>query len=405
MIDPRRLRVLQAVATGGSVAAAAQALHLTPPAVSQQLRALERETGSTLIDRSGRHVALTAAGRLLAGHGERIAAQLRQAECDLAELTGRVIGPVRLAAFQSVMSPLVAPALRKLASTHPAIHPRVAERYGPGPVADLRRGDLDIVLTEYDADSAQPREPGLGLRALTFDPYLLIVPQDWAITVHSPHDLAGRPWVAGPPGTACDHALQRLAAETGITVAADDVCVEFPSVIALVAAGRGAAIIPRLTLAGAPVAVCSLPEIGGRYIAALHRVGPAIPAPPRPQSSMPSPKPASPQGRHRGRYRHALTNRRHQRHERRSRDNHADGDPGHTSPGYAGQRSIRSAARNAAARASGLPVRAYASAAASANLITCSSPWSTARANAPSAGCGPAGGSGRLVRAAGAAGA
>jgi len=56
-----------------------------------------------------------------------------------------------------------------------------------------------------------------------FDPYLLIVPQDWAITVHSPHDLAGRPWVAGPPGTACDHALQRLAAQTGITVTADDV--------------------------------------------------------------------------------------------------------------------------------------------------------------------------------------
>lgn len=151
MIDPRRLSVLQAVATAGSVAAAAQALHLTPPAVSQQLRALERETGSSLIDRSGRQVTLTAAGRLLAGHGERIAAQLRQAERDLAELTGRVAGPVRLAAFQSVMSPLVAPALRKLASINPAIRPSVAERYGPGAVADLRRGDLDIVLTEYDA--------------------------------------------------------------------------------------------------------------------------------------------------------------------------------------------------------------------------------------------------------------
>ena len=97
MIDPRRLRVLQAVATGGSVAAAAQALHLTPPAVSQQLRALERETGSGLIDRSGRQVTLTAAGRLLAGHGERIAAQLRQAERDLAEMphTPRKLAPRR----------------------------------------------------------------------------------------------------------------------------------------------------------------------------------------------------------------------------------------------------------------------------------------------------------------------
>ena len=89
MIDPRRLRVLQAVATHGSVAAAAGALHLTPPAVSQQLLALERETGASLIDRSGRQVTLTPAGRLLAGHSERITAQLRQAERDLAELTGQ----------------------------------------------------------------------------------------------------------------------------------------------------------------------------------------------------------------------------------------------------------------------------------------------------------------------------
>src|SRR5690348_15930747 len=142
MIDPRRLSVLQAVAAHGSVAGAAQALHLTPPAVSQQLLALERETGASLIDRSGRQVALTAAGRLLAGHGERIAAQLRQAERDLAQLTGQAAGPVRLAAFQSVMNPLIAPALRILAAVSPAIQPVVVERYGPAAVSDLRLGDL-----------------------------------------------------------------------------------------------------------------------------------------------------------------------------------------------------------------------------------------------------------------------
>src|SRR5260370_20491989 len=87
------------------------------------MRGVGGETGCRLIGRSGRQVTLTAAGPLLAGHGERIAAQLRQAERDLAELTGRVAGPVRLAAFQSVMRPLVAPALRQLASTNPAIHP------------------------------------------------------------------------------------------------------------------------------------------------------------------------------------------------------------------------------------------------------------------------------------------
>jgi DNA-binding transcriptional LysR family regulator len=279
MIDPRRLRVLQAVAAHGSVVAAADALHLTPPAVSQQLLALERETGAGLIDRSGRQVMLTAAGRLLAGHGERIAAQLREAERDLAELTGQAAGPVRIAAFQSVMSPLIGPALRVLAAAQPAIQPVIAERYGPAAVAALRLGDLDIVLTEYDAASPRPAEPGLGLRQLAFDRYLLVIPPDWQITVRSLHDLAGRPWVAGPPGTACDRALQRLAAEAGIAVPDGDVCVEFPSVLALVAAGRGAAIIPALALGQEPVAVCALPPLGGRHIAAWHPAGQAHPAP------------------------------------------------------------------------------------------------------------------------------
>ncbi|HTZ26317.1 MAG TPA: LysR substrate-binding domain-containing protein [Streptosporangiaceae bacterium] len=279
MIDPRRLHVLQAVAAHGSVAAAADALHLSPPAVSQQLLALERETGASLIDRSGRQVALTVAGRLLAAHGERIAEQLRQAERDLAELTGQASGPVRIAAFQSVMNPLVAPALRALAAAHPAVQPVVTERYGPAAVAELRLGDLDIVLTEYDAASPVPAEPGLALRRLAFDPYLLVIPPDWQVTVRSMGDLAGRPWVAGPPGTACDHALRRLAAEVGIAIPARDVCVEFPSVLSLVAAGRGAAIIPRLALAQAQVTVCALPPLGGRHIAAWHQAGPPEPAP------------------------------------------------------------------------------------------------------------------------------
>jgi DNA-binding transcriptional LysR family regulator len=279
MIDPRRLHVLQAVAAHGSVAAAADALRLSPPAVSQQLLALERETGASLIDRSGRQVALTVAGRLLAAHGERITEQLRQAERDLAELTGQASGPVRIAAFQTVMNPLVAPALRALAAAHPAVRPVVTERYGPAAVAELRLGDLDIVLTEYDAASPPPAEPGLALRRLAFDPYLLVIPPDWQLTVRSVGDLAGRPWVAGPPGTACDHALRRLAAEAGIAIPAGDVCVEFPSVLALVAAGRGAAIIPRLALAQTQVTVCALPPLGGRHIAAWHQAGSPQPAP------------------------------------------------------------------------------------------------------------------------------
>ena len=110
-------------------------------------------------------------------------------------------------------------------------------------------------------------------------PLLLVIPPDWQVSPRSLGDLAGRPWVAGPPGTACDHALRRLTAEAGIAIPAGDVCVEFPSVLALVAAGRGAAIIPRLALGQSPVTICALPPLGGRHIAALHQAGPAQPTP------------------------------------------------------------------------------------------------------------------------------
>ena len=186
---------------------------------------------------------------------------------------------MRVAAFQSVMAPLVGPALRDLAAASPAVQPAVTERYGPAALADLRLGDLDIVLTEYDAASPPHAEPGLGLRQLAFDPYVLVIPQDWPARPRSLGDLAGRPWVAGPPGTACDHALRRLAAEAAIEIRAADVCVEFPSVLALVAAGRGAAVIPRLALGRAPVTVCALPPLGGRNIAAWHQEGRAQPGP------------------------------------------------------------------------------------------------------------------------------
>jgi DNA-binding transcriptional LysR family regulator len=166
MIDPRRLRVLQAVAAHGSVASAADALRLSPPAVSQQLLALERETGASLIDRAGRQVRLTAAGRLLAAHGELIAAQLRQAERDLAELTGQAAGPVRIAAFQSVMAPLIGPALRDLAAASPAVQPVIAERYGPAAVQypdDPAAGQQGHAEQGLDAPVDQQRVPHRGV--------------------------------------------------------------------------------------------------------------------------------------------------------------------------------------------------------------------------------------------------
>ena len=280
MIDPRRLRVLQAVATHGSVATAAEALHLTPPAVSQQLLALERETGASLIDRSGRQVTLTAAGRLLAGHGERIAAQLRQAERDLADLTGQVAGPVRLAAFQSVMGPLVAPALRILAADHPAV--RRSSLSATGRLPSLTCAWATSGRRAYRVRRRQPAARRAGPRPAPSSPS---TPTCWssrqtggspsAACVTSP---AGR----GSPGrpapratTPCGGSRPRPASPSRTATSAWSSPPSWP----WSAAGRGAAIIPRLALGHAPVTVCALPPLGGRHIAAWYLAGPARPAP------------------------------------------------------------------------------------------------------------------------------
>src|SRR3954467_104270 len=106
-IDPRRLRVLHEVARRGGVVRAAEALHLTPSAVSQQLAQLEREVGLALIDRSQRRVALTPAGRVLAAYAERIEEQITEARHELNRFTERLSGPVTIAAFPTVIRHLL----------------------------------------------------------------------------------------------------------------------------------------------------------------------------------------------------------------------------------------------------------------------------------------------------------
>src|ERR1700761_7177516 len=115
MLDLRRLRVLHHLAEHGTVTAAAEALHLTGPAVSQHLAALERETGARLVAKHGRTVALTPAGRLLVAHAEVVLGDMAAAEAALAALTTQGAGTVRIAAFPSAARVLVPPAWAALA--------------------------------------------------------------------------------------------------------------------------------------------------------------------------------------------------------------------------------------------------------------------------------------------------
>lgn len=274
-IDPRRLRVLRAVAIGGGVMNAARILHLTPSAVSQHLAQLEREVGLTLVDRSRRRVELNEAGRLLAARAERIEQELAEARRELTALSGRVSGPVVVAAFSTAIRHLLVPAIALLSQTHPNVRPRVFDLEGAPAERELRTGGIDVLITERDAGEHGPLRDGLAERVLGDDPYRVVVPTRWTIRPRSVSDLADQPWISGPPESACGQALDRLAGQYRFTPQRAHVCIEFPSVLGLVAGGFGAAIVPMLALREADpdaVAVTDITVGGARRLAAVHRV-------------------------------------------------------------------------------------------------------------------------------------
>ncbi|MEU9126991.1 LysR family transcriptional regulator [Kitasatospora sp. NPDC048540] len=292
-IDPRRLRVLHAVAVRGGVMEGARLLHLTPSAVSQQIAQLERETGVKLLDRTHRRVELTAAGRLLAARAERIERELADARRELAALSGRAVGRVVVAAFPTAVRHLVVPAIGRLAVDHPDIELSVVDTEGQAALRELRTGAVDVVIAEQDAALAsaatapagtgdRERRTGIAVRTVLEDEYRIVVPPGWAARIRTVADLAAVPWIAAPPESACGQALARLAAEHALTPRRAHVCMEFPAVLALVEAGLGAAVVPLLALAGVPqgrVAAAALPGVGHRVVSVHHRAGTAGPEP------------------------------------------------------------------------------------------------------------------------------
>ncbi|BBH69906.1 LysR family transcriptional regulator [Actinoplanes sp. OR16] len=273
-LSPYRLLVLRAVADAGGVVAAAARLHLAPSGVSQHLAALERETGLVLLDRSRRGgrrtIALTAAGRQLAAHADRLAAVLADATADALALSGRLEGVVRIGAFPTAVRRMVVPAVLALAGTTPGLRISVHELEESAAVAALHAGDLDLVLVEDQASALRPPPPGIAAHRLLDDPYRLALPLAWPAPADV-SDLADRPWVDGPPGSAVRGVLDRLRAATGLRLPGAHTCLEFPAALALVDAGLAVALVPDLALPGTPepaTQVAGLPGLGARTISA-----------------------------------------------------------------------------------------------------------------------------------------
>jgi len=277
MIDLPALASLRAVDTHGSVVAAADALGFTPSAVSQQVKRLERQTGVPLLERVGRGVMLTRNGRHLVDEGSRLLTELEQVEAGLHRQADTVAGHLRLTAFATAMRGLVAPALRDLREAHPDLTLTLTERE-PWDTVDLvasGQSDLGVVHSWGDVPLAIPEH--LATTSLARDVADVVVHADHRLAGRSrvsPRDLVDEDWIATPDGTICREWLTRMYDGTGRLPRIAHQSMEFGSHLALVQAGLGIALVPRLgrqPITDELVALLVHDPVPTREIVAVHR--------------------------------------------------------------------------------------------------------------------------------------
>ena len=156
MLDVKQLRVLKAVAEHGSFSAAAEALSYTQPAISQQIAALEKQAGATLVDRGSRGVTLTDAGRALVEHAEVVIARLAAAEAELEAIAGVRGGRVRLSSFPTAGASLLPPAVALFTQRHPEVELSFVEQEPEEAVTMLRGAELEVALVFEYRELSQP---------------------------------------------------------------------------------------------------------------------------------------------------------------------------------------------------------------------------------------------------------
>jgi DNA-binding transcriptional LysR family regulator len=249
VLNLERLRVLHAVAATGSVVGAAAVLHVTTSAVSQQMARLERETGQELAERHGRGLRLTPAGVLLAGHAAELLAHAERVEAGLAEHRGAVAGPLRIAAFATAARGLLPQVLRGLRERHPGLAAGLAELEPHEALPLLRRGDLDVAVVQDWTAAPLAVGDGLERRDLLEDRFDVAVPAGhWAADrdVVGVRELGREEWISWGSGQICHDWLVSTLRGLGIEPWVGHTASEHPTQIALVAAGLGIALIPRL---------------------------------------------------------------------------------------------------------------------------------------------------------------
>jgi DNA-binding transcriptional LysR family regulator len=268
-IELRHLIALEAVSRETSFGKAAISLGYTQSAVSQQIATLERIVGEKLVERPGgpRKVSLTEAGELLLRHAQAIVSRLSAAEADLDALSNGQAGSIRVGIYQSVGEHILPRLMQRFIESWPRVDVRLEEAVNDVDLlAKIESGELDLSF----ADLPLPEGPFEAVELLA-DPYVFVLSSDL-----EPPDSATLEAVVGYDligfrGCRSLNQIEAAAPEPLRFVFRSD---HNGTVQGMVAAGFGAAIVPRLTVdADDPrIQVVELEDVPPRMIAmAWHR--------------------------------------------------------------------------------------------------------------------------------------
>jgi DNA-binding transcriptional LysR family regulator len=273
-LDPRRMRILLAVARTGGVLAAADELRVTPSAVSQQLARLEREAGRPLLIRTPHGAKVTPAGRAVAEAAEEIERALHAISARLEHDDPDLQGTIRIGGFQSFLCAGVAPALPGWRARFPGLEFHIVEADQQVLLRSLRARELDIVIAEFDAgEKTAPLTAGTIEVPLLDEPWMLLVPSGTLLPADLDLSQIDLPWIGVEPSTGA-RALERVRRAVPGDRGTIHAYYEHQTALALVAAGEGLAVLPSMALRGISqdgVDAIQLPGLGMRRIVLRHR--------------------------------------------------------------------------------------------------------------------------------------
>ncbi|GHG93356.1 LysR family transcriptional regulator [Streptomyces lanatus] len=249
--DIRKLQILRTLRERGTVTATAEALRMTPSAVSQQLTNLAKQVGVPLLEAQGRRVRLTDAARLVLRHAEAVFEQLERADAELAAYLHGEAGEVRVGAFSTAVRALVVPAVRALRETAPGVVVRVREAEASEAYELLAAGEVDLALS-LAAQAPTVGDARFTRLQLLADPLDVALPPDHELATAEGlrlAQLAGEDWIFGGSGPWSD--ITRGACEAaGFSPRQGHSASGWTAILAMVEAGMGVALVPRMAAVG-----------------------------------------------------------------------------------------------------------------------------------------------------------